>query len=485
MTMETDERLSGALQENILTLLCFDDINCRLIRAAVSPQLFESSVFREVAGHAIDFIDQFGEAIKDHLPDHLEDILKAGDRKATTYKRLLDNLLLSRDSVNAPYVLSQLHKFVRMQNFKSGLVQAVEFVEDGKIDQAELAMSKAMVSQSIAFEGGLSLQSADAVGDILDHPEEEGFELGIEELDRLGVIPRRKELHMFIAPRGKGKSWWITHCAKQALLQRWSVVIITLEMSEKRYAARMLQTFFAIARREALVKVTRFITGRSGKLEGMVPEEMTRMTMKDENIKATLMARAKREFRRRPPFRIKEFPTGSLSMQGLEAYLEGLERFEKFTPDLICIDYPDLMEIDTKNLRLELGKIIGQLRGVAGKRNCAMVVVSQGNREAETASTVTASMAAEDISKLATADNVFTYSQTPAEQKLGLARILVDKARNEASKFSVLITQAYAIGQFCLDSVRLDTDYWDLMENREERRASGGDRRRRREEEDQ
>lgn len=483
--MKTDERLSGALQENLLTLLCFDDRNCKLIRAAVTPQLFESSVFKEVAGHAIDFIDQFGEAIKDHLPDHLEDILKAEDKKALTYKRLLDNLFLSRDSVNGDYVISQLHKFVRMQNFKSGLIQAVEAVEDGRIDQAELVMQKAMTSQSVAFEAGLSLNDAEQVGSILDNPEEEGFDLGIEELDRIGVIPRRKELHMFIAPRGRGKSWWITHCAKQALLQRWSVVIISLEMSEKRYASRMLQTFFAISRREALVKVTRFVMGPNNKLEGMVPEEMVRMTMQDDNIRSTLMSKAKREFRRRPPFRIKEFPTGSLTLAGLKAYLEGLERFEKFTPDLICVDYPDLMEIDTKNLRLDLGKLIAGLRGIAVERNAAMVVVSQGNRESETASTVTASMAAEDISKLATSDVVITYSQTPAEKSLGLARLLVDKARNEESKMSVLITQAYAIGQFCLDSVKLGTDYWDLMENREERRdRGGGDRRRGRRDED-
>jgi hypothetical protein len=63
-------QITGALQENLLTLLCFDDNQCKLIRYAInSKDVFESSLFREVAGHAISFIDTFGTAIKDHLPD--------------------------------------------------------------------------------------------------------------------------------------------------------------------------------------------------------------------------------------------------------------------------------------------------------------------------------------------------------------------------------------------------------------------------------
>lgn len=471
--MNNDERLSGALQENLLTLLCFDDLNCKIVRAALTPQHFESSVFKEVAGHALDFIDQYGETIKDHLPDHLEGILNGDDaRKAEAYRRLVDNLFQSRDSINSDYIIKQLHKFVRQQNLKSSLIRAVESLEAGNVDQAEIEMQKGLNTQSVAFESGLSLSKAEDVGSILDTPEEEGFELGITELDHHGIHPRRKELLAFLAPRGRGKSWFITHCAKQALLQRWSVVVVTLEMSEKRYAARMLQSFFSISRREAEVKVTRLVHGRNGELEDIIQDKIIRTTMKDEDIREKLVTKTKREFNRRPPFRIKEFPTGQLTVAGLKAYLDGLQRFENFTPDLICIDYPMLMEIDSKNLRIELGKINSDLRGIASERNCAMVVVAQGNRESETATNVIGSMAAEDISLLATVDIMITYSQTAAEKALGLARLFVEKARNEESKMSVLITQAYAIGQFCLDSVRLARDYWDLMQTKGDSKKS-------------
>lgn len=462
--METNERLSGALQENILTLLVFDDDNCKIARGALTPQLFENAIYREIAGQAIDYIDTYGEAIKEHLPDQLEHILNGkGDdeRKAQAYRRTLEKLFDTRDSINGDYVISQLHKFVRQQNLKSGIKSAVEAIEDGRIDDAEVLLQKGLTSTVVAFEAGFSLNDAADIASILDNHEEEGFTLGIPELDNEGIIPRRKELYMMMAARGRGKSWFITHCAKQAVLQRWSCVIITLEMGERSYAARMIQSFFSIGRRKGEAVVTRFTRDRDGELMDMIQEQIDRPALANEDDKEAIVRRAKREFGRRVPLRIKAFPMKSLTIAGLRAYLDGLERIG-ITPDLLCIDYPDLFATG-KEMRIDLGNIVAELRGIAGERNCAVVAVSQGNRTSETAQTVTADMLAEDISKLAHADNLLTYSQTAAEQVLGLARIGVAKARNEKGGFGVLITQAYAIGQFCLDSIRLGGDYWEML----------------------
>lgn len=470
---QQEERLSGALQENLLTALCFDDEHCKLIRAAITPNLFDSAPFREVAGAAIDFIDQYDEAIKEHLPDALEHIIKGEDkRKARMYERLLDNLHLSRDTINPTYIVSELQKFVRLQTFKSGLIDSIAALEDGRIDDAQVVMEKAMQARAVTFAGGLDLSSPEDVGRIFDNPEEEGFELGIPELDRKGIYPRRKELYTFIAPRKKGKSWFLTHCAKRALLQRWSVLIVSLEMSEPVYGARMLQSFFSISRHAGQQRISKLMRGRDGKLESIVSEAVERDSMSDPTTRARLMRRTKEEFARRKRFRIKAFPMNSLTLMELESYLDQLERFEGFTPDLICLDYPRLMKHDAKNLRIELGQTIAGVRGIAGKRNAAAVIVHQGNRESETATWVTADMAEEDISIVASSDTVLTYSQTRGEYKLGLARLTADYVRNAEGKDTVLITQSYALGQFCLDSMHIGNEYWDLIKDGEERRAT-------------
>jgi hypothetical protein len=72
-------------------------------------------------------------------------------------------------------------------------------------------------------------------------------------------------------------------------------------------------------------------------------------------------------------------------------------------------------------------------------------------------------MVAEDWSKIATSDTVLTYNQTAKERELGLARIYVSNARSEFDKITVLIAQAYSVGQFSLDSALMQDEYWSQI----------------------
>jgi len=464
------ERITGALQENLLTLLCFDDKYAKIIRGAVTPQLFESAAFREVAGKAMDFLDQFGEPIKDHLPDEFDAVLRGDDRrKSQLYERLLKNLKEASEGVNAEYVVAQLQTFIRQQSLKSGIIDAFNAMQEGQIDQAELALNKALKRKAAAFDAGLNFSNIDTAIGLFDHLEEPGFTLGIEPFDHAGIYPRRKELLMFMAPRGRGKSWFCTHAAKRALLQRWVPIIITLELSQNRYAVRVMQSLFSVSRRNAEVQVARLISER-GRLQDIIFEKIERGSLEDPQTQLALAARVRREFRRRPPLIIKEFPTSAVGVDALEAYLDALEEIEGVTGDVLIVDYPDLLQHDPKNKRIEIGHIVERLRGIGVARNMAVIVPTQGNRESESAIYVETDHAAEDISKIATADTVITMSQTKEERLLGLARLLAGKARNEKDRVTALITQAYGIGQFCLDSVAMvEDDYWGILNPRDRR----------------
>ena len=71
---------------------------------------------------------------------------------------------------------------------------------------------------------------------------------------------------------------------------------------------------------------------------------------------------------------------------------------------------------------------------------------------------------AEDYSKAATADNIIAYCQTSEELKLNLARLFIAKARDEEREQSVLISQAYRVGQFCMGASHMSDAYWDRVE---------------------
>jgi len=463
MAEQDRERMSGTLQENVLVLLCFDDTAASLIRAQVSVQLFESQVYREVAGCALDYFDQFKEAPKDHIPDLLEHLLKGEDRrKAKVYEQLLQNLFQARESVNREYVLSQLSTFVRAQNIKSAIVKAAEAVEDGRVDDAELAMQAGLRSQMVTFDLGLNATDPDALS-CLDDEDEESFLCGIPALDAYKVGPARKTLFMLTAPLNKGKSWGLIHLGKWGLLQRLTVVHITLEMSAKKTLRRYYQSLFSISKREAQTRVTR-LRFAGGELVSLVSEELDRPSLTDPDIKALLGKKIRRQFKHGRPLIVKEFPTGKLTQSALDAYLDGLERYHKIIPDLVIIDYAELMALtDPKDKRGSIGQLFVGLRGCAVERNLAMATASQVNRDGLNTKVLTEAHLSEDLSKGFTVDTNVTYNQTDMEHQLGLARIYVSKHRDDAAKMTALVTQSYALGQFCLDSVLLPDNYANVL----------------------
>ena len=231
-------KLSGALQENLLVILTFNKEYAKIVRHSLTPALFESAVFKEIAGHACDYLDQFGgEPIGEHIADALEGILAGSDkRKSASYARVLDNLFQAKDSVNGEYCVSQLSKFIRQQQLKGALTKAIEAFEDGNVDDAELALQKGLQSQAFSFELGLNLRDADSALKFFDQADL-GIMTGINELDKRDIVPRPGEMFLFIAPPKRGKSWFLIHIGKWALLQRKKVLHVSLELL---YSNRLL-----------------------------------------------------------------------------------------------------------------------------------------------------------------------------------------------------------------------------------------------------
>jgi len=161
---------------------------------------------------------------------------------------------------------------------------------------------------------------------------------------------------------------------------------------------------------------------------------------------------------------IKRFPTGALTIQGLETYLDAMDNYHHFQPDVIIVDYADLMSISSMNLRIETGNLYKELRRIAVERNVAVATASQSNRLGEDAKVISLKHLAEDYSKAAIADNILAYCQTSQEQKLGLARLFIAKARDEEREQTILISQCYRIGQFCMNAIPMQNRYWDNLE---------------------
>lgn len=458
----SDQKIDRFLQENLLTLLAYDDKQGGIVARLLDPQWLEGE-YRIIAERLIAFREKYDTAPGDHTADEFGDILNdKGNRKAKTYARILRMMSELSERINADYVVDKIKAQRRYFKMLETVMQAADAIQAKRHfaveDFEKLIDDWRKERDEVQFDPGIRLIDHDRILDFLSTRSVE-FKTGIETFDRVGIVPMRKAVMLFLAPPGRGKSWWLIHLGSRALMLRKKVLHISLEMGEEEIGARYYQMMFAMSKREGTYDVTR-LDVRNNILRGWYQEEVTpQFSFDQETVRTELAEHISAMGRRFENVIIKRFAPRSLNMQQLRAYMDLLETQENFVPDLVILDYIGRVKTDEKNHRISLGIQYEEFRGIMVERNMAGATAHQVGRAGEGATKVMGSHVAEDWSLLMTSDIAITYSATRAEIDHGLARLHVEKARDEGDKFGVLITQNYTTGQFVLDSMRLTSSY--------------------------
>jgi len=462
--------LSGADEENCLIALCYSAENAATIASRVTADLFATRSYRHIASAALKYVERYHEPPKRHIYDLLEERLDQG-KEGANLLRILEGMEEIAPKINEEFVIDNLDLFIEKQRLRRAYQAGLEALEKDDIETARAVTQD--VVRIPADQPGIWLHKPDEALRFLNKKEEDFFSSGVPTLDEMGVVPKRKTMFLIVAPAKAGKSFWLVEIGKHAIFHRKNVLHITLEMSSDETAMRYVQALEGLRRDDnENVKVSSFTDDKYVPLD---ETDIKRPGVNDAN-RATIEQKL-RTVGRRSRFYIKEFPTSMLSVAQLTAFLDRMEAQDKFKPDMLILDYGDLMSLDTGNLRIDTGAVFRQLRGIAVQRNMALVTATQGNRLSAHAKLVRGDMVAEDWSKIATADIVCTYSQTQFEREHNIARILVDSSRTTASRASVYISQAYAMGQFCLDSRLHSKDIGealDEMEHANQPRSNSG-----------
>jgi len=436
------------------------------VTASLVPPAHFDPYFKELAEEGSKYLREYHEPAGEHALDLVNVLCERAPKSEPFLRRIFESLQETRKTLNAEYVLKQAGEFIRYQRIRRGLSKAVNALQSKAPDAvagAESAMRDALSGSYEFFHPGVFASDADAVLRFLDRAFD-SFPTGIKLLDSKGLGPARKRLHTFAARLGQGKSWWLLHLSKEALMAGLRVAYVSVELSEDDISQRMVQTFFAVGKRGGCLKLPRFSSDGEGRFIELGAEELVDyLALDQERIGETLRAKLK-FFTQRPPFVWRQFPTNTLTIDQLVHYLDALEGSTRFIPDLLVIDHASNMYVDPRQYRISLGQLYGRLRGLAIERNIAVATATQLNRDAAKRLWATADSLAEADEIGRVADYVITYNQTQAEHELGLARLFVAKGRTDTDRFGFAIAQAYSIGQFCLDEVGIVPAYWDRVD---------------------
>lgn len=234
----------------------------------------------------------------------------------------------------------------------------------------------------------------------------EKLETGIEYLDKVtnGGILRNKFLGTIAAGANVGKSLCAAHLAYKSLCMDRTVMIATLEMSEKVYSRRILAQ----------------ISGCNIDLLGVQIKEVRR------NVDA---------FRKAHPnarLIIKEFAPSSTSTSQIESFIDDLEK--KGTKiDVLFVDYLNLLKPNHSNKTdqqfQKVQQVCEELRALTYTHDFPCWTMTQTNRASMIDVSPKLSDIAQSMGAACTSDLVVTLYTTSDEEGEGVINMTITKSR--------------------------------------------------------
>lgn len=459
-------KLTAYIQEALLALLCYDDKHGGTTAALVQARHFDV-VYADVAELAIEYRERHKQAPGVHTIDLFEAAAQADPQHEELFERLQSSVEQCAEEINPLYILEQAQVFVRRQELKRALgiaLREMERDDEEGLVNAEAALAKGLERAAELFHPGTKfIEDIPATLAFLE-AWEEGLPTGIPALDLRGLGPAPGRLHLFVAPPKAGKSWWMVNLATRSRQHAKRVLYVSLELSEAEIAQRLVQSFFSMSKRHVRrVRFRKFKKTKHAKDSGTQWDWSSISSiphLSEEGIREKLVERFKVHADGERLI-IRTFPTGTLSLGQLEGFLDFLESKERFTPELLIVDYADIMKIPDSSSRWEgLIELTQGLRRIAQERHVAVATASQTTVKGATARRTEAHHTAGAWDKIATADTVITFSQTEAEKEDNAARLFVAAARTDEDRFEVMLSQSYSVGQFVLDSTRLGANFF-------------------------
>lgn len=159
-------------------------------------------------------------------------------------------------------------------------------------------------------------------------------------------------------------------------------------------------------------------------------------------------------------FKLATYDNGTLTIDGMRACLESWEYSDDFVPDLIIVDYADLMSVDTgfREFRHRQDAIWKGLRGISQHWHCLVVTATQADAASYTRDRLSLSNFSEDKRKYAHVTAMWGLNQDHRgrEKRLGILRVneLVVREGEFSVDNEVCILQDLWIGRPVLESYR-------------------------------
>lgn len=416
---------SENIQRGIIYLLKSDKDFYLQIVNLVQPSYFEfpvhSRIFSVVRDHYEkyktlpndDFIEQEirdTKAVQESLHDYTDEL---------QYINRLDTSAMD----GSDYYLDLIENFAKREAMKQAIKQSLILIKEDRMEETEVLVRNAlMISRSVDVGHKYFTDLKERWDRTYNAGDTDKYKTVLPSLNRsLEGGLGRKELAMVIAPPGVGKSVYLVNQAVHAMMEGRQVLYVSLEMCEDKIAQRFDSVTTLIPQSQLKEPSAQLRVGE-------------RLSIFQTNFPGSRLV-------------IKEFPTGSANVNTLRSLLVQLKNYEEFVPDLIIIDYLELLRPVRENQHEYQAqqRIAEELRGLAMENNVLLWTATQTNRQGRSVKIITDAELGDSYGKIRTADFAISLNQSEEEFDNGSMRAYVVKSRNGRPRFVVPMTIDYNI----------------------------------------
>jgi len=490
------------LEKRIITGLIVSKKYLQEVYPYLNLAYLRNDFTRRIATWAISFYEYYEEAPFTHIQDiYNKESVNLKEEETELIKQLLLDISKRYEyekGLNVPYLVDETVEFCKQRELeiRAGNIQSL--LERGDVKGAEDQISQFRKVQKITskwvnpFEESEVLKTFSEMEDpLMTFPGQLGEFLG----------PFRREWLVGIsAPFKRGKTWAALDFCIMGMMQDLNVVFISLEMNDVQMKDRFYKRMTAAASEgEGYYLYPCFDCYKNQDGSCLLPQRTSHIRLlndnfekprfnRDSNYKPCTACRALRngEYERatwftelqRPEyttqlvskkmgdfydilgtrFRMKSYPRFSANIADIRRDLDLLQNLEDVVPDLIVIDYADILKPETEGLsgvEKEDRSWIACAQ-LASTQKALVVVPTQLTKEALEAEKIRTRHTARWVGKLGHVDSMIALNQTEVEKEAGIMRvsILVHRHQDFHESDSCTILQLLELGQTNLDSQR-------------------------------
>lgn len=502
----------------ILTGMVISTDYLRQIQTIYHPDLVRIPFAQMVADWCLAYLDEYGEAPGKHIEDIFHHHLRAGmdEDLARAIEQFLTSLseeFDEQDGFNLQYTLDKTEERFRSQSLSNLSEDVSALITAGQMLEAEQMVSGYRRVERPSGTGINVLEDDEAIRQAFEQEQESvmsfpgalGWMLN-DHLIRGGFLG-------LMAPEKRGKTWWLSVFARRGVQCRCNTAFFGCgDMSQNQMIRRLMSMFSKTPymRRYCagiwipVVDCWRNQTNRCADEnrtcdEGL-PEELIRK-IKEGGASDEIMAEAPegyspctacrkdhpahfrgavwyrkqetqepltwrkaveklkriRKRMRGRSFKLETYPTDTLTVDSIRATLDIWENVEGFVPDLIIIDYADIMDavVAQKDERHKQNKIWKGLRALSLERHCLVVTATQSDAASYEQTSLKLANFSEDKRKYAHVTGMLALNQTDSERRRGLMRLswlLLREGEYDRDRYATILYN-YQTGQPLIDSI--------------------------------